>query len=232
MNARGKVCALTSHSLCLGAVQHKAVIQTGLKIFLSIRPMMDVTTDRQTGKKATRPMTRIGLRQSLLIATLIGCGTLFSTFVAAQGTSIGPSGLKLPRFVSLKSDRVNVRGGPSTDHKVKWIFRRAGLPVEIIQEFDNWRRIRDSEGEEGWVYHTLLSGRRTALVSPWQKAGILVDFLESADENAPVSVQAQIGVQVDIESCENNWCQVNANKYSGWIKANLLWGVYPDEEIK
>lgn len=177
-------------------------------------------------------MTRTGLRQGLLILTLFGCGTLSSTFAIAQGTSVGPSGLKLPRFVSLKSDRVNVRGGPSTDHKVKWIFRRAGLPVEIIQEFDNWRRIRDSEGEEGWVYHTLLSGRRTALVSPWQKAGILVDLRESADEAAPVSAQAQIGVQVDIDSCQGNWCEVNADKHSGWVKANLLWGVYPDEEIK
>lgn len=177
-------------------------------------------------------MTRIGLRQSLLIFTLIGCGTLSSTFAMAQGTSIGPSGLKLPRFVSLKSDRVNVRGGPSTDHKVKWIFRRAGLPVEIIQEFDNWRRIRDSEGEEGWVYHTLLSGRRTALISPWQKAGTLVDLRESAEEGAKTAVQAQIGVQVDIDSCKSNWCQVNVEDYSGWVKANLLWGVYPDEEIK
>ena len=149
----------------------------------------------------------------------------------AQGTSIGPSGLKVPRFVSLKSDRVNVRGGPSTDHKVKWVFRRAGLPVEIVHEFENWRQIRDSEGEEGWVYHSLLSGRRTALISPWQTAGTLVNLLKDPKEDAPTAAKAQIGVQVDIKECEKGWCEVAVQRYSGWLKANLLWGVYPNEEI-
>ena len=141
----------------------------------------------------------------------------------AQGTSIGPSGLKVPRFVSLKSDRVNVRGGPSTDHKVKWIFRRAGLPVEIIQEFENWRRIRDSEGEEGWVYHSLLSGRRTALISPWQRTGTIVPLRKEADDDSAVSVKAQIGVQVDIDRCDDDWCEVTVQRYKGWLKSNLLW---------
>lgn len=87
---------------------------------------------------------------------------------AAQQT--GPvTGLPVPRFVSLKSDRVNLREGPSKDHRTIWIFQRAGLPVEVTAEFDIWRRIRDSEGSEGWVLHSLLSGRRTAIVAPWKK---------------------------------------------------------------
>ena len=81
---------------------------------------------------------------------------------------LGQSGLPVPRFVSLKADRVNVRGGPTKDHEVRWVYTRAGLPVEITAEFENWRRIRDWEGSEGWVYHSLLSGRRTALVMPTQ----------------------------------------------------------------
>ena len=79
------------------------------------------------------------------------------------------SGLPVPRFVSLKSDRVNVRAGPTKDHDVAWVYNRAALPVEMTAEFENWRRIRDWEGAEGWVYHSLLSGRRTALVSPQSK---------------------------------------------------------------
>jgi SH3-like domain-containing protein len=75
------------------------------------------------------------------------------------------SGLPVPRFVSLKSDKVNVRAGPTKDHDVAWVYSRAALPVEVTAEFENWRRIRDWEGAEGWVYHSLLSGRRTALVS-------------------------------------------------------------------
>ena len=70
------------------------------------------------------------------------------------------SGLPVPRFVSLKSDRVNVRAGPNKDQDVRWVYTRAGMPVEITAEFENWRRIRDWEGAEGWVYHSLLSGKR------------------------------------------------------------------------
>ncbi len=88
--------------------------------------------------------------------------------VASPATvQTGPSGLPLPRFVSLKSDRVNVRAGPGQSHRVAWVFSRAGLPVEIVAEFENWRRIRDSDGSEGWVFHSLLSGRRTGVVAPW-----------------------------------------------------------------
>lgn len=75
----------------------------------------------------------------------------------------------MPRFVSLKPDRVNVHGGPTRDHEVTFVYTRSGLPVEITAESDNWRRIRDWEGSEGWVYHSLLSGKRTALVAPKDK---------------------------------------------------------------
>ena len=80
------------------------------------------------------------------------------------------SGLPIPRYVSLKSDRVNLREGPSKDHRTTWVFQRAGLPVEITAEFEIWRKVRDSDGAEGWVLHSLLSGRRTALVAPWKRA--------------------------------------------------------------
>ncbi len=76
------------------------------------------------------------------------------------------SGQPLPRFVSLKSDKVNVRKGPATDQAIVWVFSRAGLPVEVIAESDNWRRVRDSEGADGWVFHSLLSARRTVLIAP------------------------------------------------------------------
>src|SRR4051812_46226707 len=78
----------------------------------------------------------------------------------AAGEAAGTvTGLPVPRFVSLKSDRVNVRGGPNKDQDVGWVYTRATMPVEITAEFENWRRIRDWEGAEGWVYHSLLSGR-------------------------------------------------------------------------
>ena len=94
------------------------------------------------------------------------------------------SGLPVPRFVSLKSDRVNVRSGPNKDQDVRWVYTRAGMPVEITAEFENWRRIRDWEGAEGWVYHSLLSGKRTAVVVPTLKDD-LVPLYESTDVASP-----------------------------------------------
>ncbi len=91
-----------------------------------------------------------------------------SASAPAPGGRLG-TGLPVPRYVSLKTDRVNLREGPSKDHRTAWVYQRAGLPVEIIAEYETWRRIRDSEGTEGWVLHSLLSGRRTALVQPWGK---------------------------------------------------------------
>ena len=109
------------------------------------------------------------------VAVLIFALAAGTAAAAAPEGPNGPSGLPLPRFVSLKAERVNVRSGPNKDNDVNWVYTRVGLPVEIIAEYDNWRRIRDWEGAEGWVLHSLLSGRRTALVSaPAAKAVDLV----------------------------------------------------------
>ena len=95
------------------------------------------------------------------------------------------TGLPIPRYVSLKTDRVNLREGPSKEHATTWVFQRAGLPVEITAEFETWRRVRDSEGAEGWVLHSLLSGRRTALVAPWKKGEDFKTLHRAARERRP-----------------------------------------------
>ena len=113
------------------------------------------------------------------------------------------SGLPVPRFVSLKSDKVNVRAGPTKDHDVAWVYNRAGLPVEVTAEFENWRRIRDWEGAEGWVYHSLLSGRRTALVAPLQEQGRAARrCATSRTPRAPSTAQLQPGVLGDGEALQ------------------------------
>jgi len=105
----------------------------------------------------------------LIVASAVGPSAAEDKVRQAAVEATGKSALPLPRFVSLKSDKVNVRKGPSTDQAIVWVFSRAGLPVEVIAESDNWRRVRDSEGADGWVFHSLLSARRTALVTPWSK---------------------------------------------------------------
>lgn len=153
---------------------------------------------------------------------------------AAQEVANGPvSGLPLPRYVSLKSDRVNLREGPSKEHRTSWVFQRAGLPVEVTAEFETWRRVRDADGTEGWVLHSLLSGRRTVLVSPWSKnKGETFSLRETNSESAQVVATLEPGVIANVQSCQNAWCRVTVSKIVGYIKQDRLWGVYPNETVQ
>src|SRR5579885_3042419 len=178
-------------------------------------------------------------RQS--VRALSAClGAALLTAVAAAGApacaagdmTVGQvSGLPIPRFVSLKSDRVNVRGGPNKDQDVRWVHTRAGMPVEITAEFENWRRIRDWEGAEGWVYHSLLSGKRTAVVVPDLKDD-LVPLYEDADATSPVVAKLQGGVLGTLQSCTGTWCEFRGKSFDGWIRQDRLWGAYPNEKIE
>lgn len=168
---------------------------------------------------------------ALLLALVMG----FVTFAHAnEGNKGSVTGLPLPRFVSLKSDSVNLREGPSRDHRTTWVFQRAGLPVEIIAEFDVWRRIRDTEGTEGWVLHSLLSGRRTALISPWSKEATLPLYAKPDETSAQVAALQPL-VLATIASCTGKWCRIKSVKgpsFDGFIQQTRLWGAYPDEVIK
>lgn len=149
----------------------------------------------------------------------------------ASGTK-APGARPVPRFVSLKSDRVNLRQGPSKEHQVTWVFSRAGLPVEVTAEFDNWRRVRDSEGAEGWVYYSLLSGRRTALVIPWDRGKSAAVPLRKDKGSDKIVAQLQPGVLGNVDRCDGEWCKLDVDGYSGWIPQVKLWGVYRGEVVK
>lgn len=152
------------------------------------------------------------------------------TAAAAQPAAGSATGLPVPRYVSLKSDRVNLREGPSKDHRTTWVFQRAGMPVEIVAEFEIWRRIRDSEGTEGWVLNSLLSGRRTGVVTARVKTDI-VPLRDKPDANAPVTAQLQPGVVGNIKSCNGQWCRIFGQGFEGWLPQERLWGVYPAERV-
>jgi SH3-like domain-containing protein len=165
------------------------------------------------------------------MATAAALSCAFAASAAAAGADKGLSSLPLPRFVSLKADRVNVHGGPDKDHDVVWIYTRVGLPVEITAEFENWRRIRDSDGTEGWVYHSLLSGKRTATVQLKAKTD-LAPLHASADPKSPVTAQLQFGVLGTVKHCNGTWCELTGDGFDGWIEQTDLWGVYPDEKVE
>ena len=159
---------------------------------------------------------------------------IFALTLAAAAQAAGdtaPSGLPVPRFVSLKADRVNVRGGPDKDHDVSWIYTRVGWPVEITAEFENWRRIRDSDGSEGWVYHSLLSGKRMASVQLKSKTD-LAPLHAKPDAESAVLARLQSGVLGSVKHCNGSWCRLTGDGFGGWVEQQRLWGVYPDEKIE
>ena len=170
------------------------------------------------------------MRAAALLAALLA--TLLPTPALSAGESAGPvTGLPVPRFVSLKSDRVNVRGGPQKEQDVRWVYTRAAMPVEITAEFENWRRIRDWEGAEGWVYHSLLSGKRTAVVVPKSKDE-LVPLFENPDGESDVTAKLQSGVLASLKSCTGTWCRITGKGFEGWIRQERLWGAYPNEKVE
>jgi len=184
-----------------------------------------------------RPTTFSGLRLvitslfvALAAATVAYAGDPGVTGSIATGSI---SGLPVPRFVSLKPGKVNVRAGPTKDNDVTWVYTHSGLPVEVTAEYENWRRVRDWEGSEGWVYHSLLSGRRTAIVIPQASAkGAPLPLHADADGRSRVVARLQAGVLGTVKRCTGAWCRLVGDGYDGWIQQDRLWGVYPNEKVE
>jgi SH3-like domain-containing protein len=188
---------------------------------------------QRRGRMSSKRSSQAARRSAIAALAILAAATTFSAASRAAGEiGNGPkSGLPVPRFVSLKPDRVNVRGGPTRDHDVTFVYTRAGLPVEITAESDNWRRIRDWEGSEGWVYHSLLSGRRTAVVTSKDKTA-LVPLYDQADKTGAVVAQLQAGVLATVKRCTGTWCRIVGHGYDGWVVQEQLWGVYPNEKVE
>ncbi|MFK5597099.1 SH3 domain-containing protein [Methylobacterium sp. HMF5984] len=165
-------------------------------------------------------------------------GTASAAASGGPESGIGPvTKLPLPRYASLKTDRVNLREGPSKDHRTLWVFQRAGMPVEIVAEFETWRRIRDSEGTEGWVLHSLLSGRRTAIVTASKGADkAAIPLRARADDGAEDEARLEAGVIGSVKTCTGSWCRLvvalpSKHDVDGYIHQDRLWGVYPNEKL-
>jgi SH3-like domain-containing protein len=133
----------------------------------------------------------------------------------------------LPRFASLDSSEVNLRAGPGESYPKLWLYQRNGMPVEIIEEFDVWRRVRDYQGVVGWVKGSLLSGRRTAIVVEKQRP-----ILEDPLATSRIVAYLDPGVIGKLLSCDGEWCRLEVKGYKGWLPRGQFWGAYPDEDFK
>ncbi len=143
-------------------------------------------------------------------------------------TRIGDSGLPVPRYVSLKSGEVYLREGPSSGHKVEWVYVRRGLPVEVIAEYDVWRRIRDADGVTGWVHKGMLDGRRSVLVT----GSANVELRESPAADAAVIAYAEPGVVARLKACTASFCEIEAKSIDAYVARDHVWGVYAGETVE
>jgi len=138
------------------------------------------------------------------------------------------SSLPTPRFVSLKFNEIIVREGPSRAHQEKYTYNRARMPVEVTAEHDVWRRIRDFEGDQGWVLQSQLDGERNGLVTGTGR----VAMRATDSEDAAIVAYAEPGVIGALERCTSTWCALEVQGVRGWLPKARLWGVYPAETIE
>lgn len=133
--------------------------------------------------------------------------------------------LPLPRWASLASPEANLRTGPGKRYPIDWVLKKKNLPVEIIQEFEHWRRVKEPGGADGWVHKSMLSGMRHALV---QKETPI--FAQPSRDSRAVAV-LQKGVIADLKQCQKEWCRIEVENFSGWVQKRFVWGVYRHETL-
>ena len=189
-----------------------------------------------------------GMKQKIVLNTsILYCSFLFLTisFVlltmpiglcaqeipADKKEVFSVSGLPIPRFVSLSSKLTNVRAGPGQHYPIRWVYKKQGLPVEVILEYDHWRKIRDHEGSEGWVYKTLLSGDRTALIKGSETVQAYDRNPVEKPQKARVVMRLEPMSLVGVRSCDGLVCYIEVSNLSGWIERKSLWGVYEAEKF-
>lgn len=162
---------------------------------------------------------RRGVRALLRLAAV----TLLLSAGVAGAADKGPA---VPRFVTLRADEVNLRTGPGERYPIEWVYTRKGLPVEVVAEYDVWRKIRDSQGTEGWVHQRMITGNRAVIVR-----GEEHPLLSDPDPQSAVVARAEPGVIAKLLECQGPWCRVEAQDIRGWLRRSDVWGVYPDEDV-
>lgn len=171
---------------------------------------------------------------SFLLITLLFTNAFASEFG-------GVTGLPIPRFVSLKSSETNLRKGPNYKFPVNWIYKQKGYPMQLIAEFENWRKLRDEDGSEGWVHENLISGIRHLYIArnnykiknefySAQKSELIL--FKYPDETSYPIARMQIGTLGKLKNCQKEWCKIKIANFSGWVLKQNTWGVLNDEIIK
>jgi len=158
---------------------------------------------------------------SLVLAILLLASGSLPLLARDQG------GLPAPRFVSLHASKIYLRTGPGMNFPVQWIYQRRHMPVEVIAEYDTWRKIKDWQGTIGWVHQSMLDGGRYALITGSER-----ELLQDPADTAAPTAKVMPGVVAQILRCDGTWCRINADGYKGWLRRDEFYGTYPDEKVE
>ncbi|PRX37365.1 SH3-like domain-containing protein [Meinhardsimonia xiamenensis] len=173
---------------------------------------------RWNGGTLRRALGAVGL---VLFSAALGGADPAPQVAGARGPV---TNLPIPRYVSLKAAEGNVRRGPSLTHRIDWVYKWRNMPLQVVDEFGHWRRVRDKDGAGGWMHYSLLSGTRTVIVEQ--------DMLElhlRPDAASQVVARAEAGAIARLGACGPRWCRLTADGVKGWAPKEALWGVDPDE---
>jgi SH3-like domain-containing protein len=178
-----------------------------------IRPGQHICQDL---RQKSRPFSVLGFAGLIILLHL----ALLPSAAVWAATIGGVTGLPLPRFVSLRASEVNIRTGPGVRYPIDWVFNRANLPVEVIAEFDTWRKIRDADGTKGWVHQSMLSGRRYIITTDRIRS-----LRRKPAATASTVARLEAGVVGRLETCREKWCEIDIDGLRGWILRTEVWGL-------
>ena len=161
-----------------------------------------------------------GAGRLLKCAALIGGVSAGLHGAAAAAERVTPSGMAVPRYVSTKFDKVNARSGPGDDYKLQFVYRVRGLPLQIVAETSEWRRVCDPTGAMAWVHKRTVDGRRSTMNMRERPVALLKRPKDGWKAAAYLNPRAL----ATLDRCDKGWCRVKADGASGWVRAGELWG--------
>ena len=171
-------------------------------------------------------LTHVGFGLLFVMASLLSPPLTSSAYAQEAKLVVQGSGLPVPRFVTLKSDEVNMRVGPGREYPKSWVYRRKGLPLKVIAEFDVWRKVIDHENTTGWVHSQLVTLKRNALI-----VNRLTKLHAKADETSPVLAVAEKGVLLELQLCDASWCRVASDDVRAFVRRDDIWGILDTETL-
>jgi SH3-like domain-containing protein len=166
------------------------------------------------------------MHSTRLISAILACA-----LIAAAGSALAAlegTGLPLPRFVSLRAAEVNLRAGPGIQYPVDWVYLRRGLPVEVIAEYRTWRQIKDWQGTKGWIHQSMLTKRRTVIVT-----GDTRTLRSKPSTKSPPLARVEAAVVGTLLLCPDGggWCRVEMDGFQGWLRRVEFWGTQDNEVV-